>query len=171
VHDRENLREFFQLQPSQTPKDLDKNGMEKRVTLIENEYACLWYYPTTHIIHHKFLQPVSGEVFREVLMTGLALLQERGAQKWLSDDRNNSVLSAEDSAWSQEYWLPRALQAGWKYWAMLPPIRTRAHLNTTRLVEFVEEMSGVNVKIFTDPDTARQWLAQQGEERAAEAKP
>jgi hypothetical protein len=99
------------------------------------------------------------------------LLQDHGAQKWLSDDRNNSILSADDSAWSQEYWLPRALQAGWKYWAMLPPIRTRAHLNTTRLVEFVEEMSGVNVKIFTDPDTARQWLAQQGEERAAEAKP
>lgn len=137
--------------------------MEKKITLIENGYACLWFYPNSGIIHHKFLQPISGDKFREVLLTGLDLLERRGAQKWLSDDRNNSVLSAEDSAWSQEYWLPRALEAGWKYWAMLPPIRTRAQLNITRLVEFVEEMSDVSVKLFTDPDAARQWLVQQGE--------
>jgi hypothetical protein len=145
--------------------------MEKRITLIENEYACLWYYPNARIIHHKLLQPVSGGIFREVLMTGLNLLQERGVRKWLSDDRNNSVLSAEDSAWSQEFWLPRALAAGWKYWAMLPPTRTRAKLNTTRLVEFVEAMSDVTVELFTDPDAARKWLAQQGEEGEETATP
>jgi hypothetical protein len=137
--------------------------MGKKITLIENGYVCLWYYPDTGIIHHKCLQPISGDRFREVLMTGLELLQKRGAQKWLSDDRNNSVLSAEDSAWSQEYWLPRALEAGWKYWAMLPPIRTRAQLNITPLVKFVGETKEVNVKLFTDPDMALQWLTQQGE--------
>jgi hypothetical protein len=137
-------------------------GVNKRIALLESAYACLWFYPDTRIIHHKFLQPISDNVFREVLTTGLGLLQTQGAQKWLSDDRNNSILSAEASTWSQEYWLPRALEAGWKYWAMLPPIRTRAKLNITRLVEFVRQSKGVTTGLFTDPNTARDWLAQQG---------
>jgi hypothetical protein len=140
--------------------------METQITLIENDYACLWYYPDSGIIHHKFLQPVSGDRFREVLTAGLGPLQEHGAQKWLSDDRNNAILSADDSAWSQEYWLPLALQAGWKYWAMLPPLRSRAQLNITRLAEYVGEICNVEIKLFSDPDTARNWLAQQGEQAA-----
>jgi hypothetical protein len=140
--------------------------METQITLIENDYACLWYYPDSGIIHHKFLQPVSGDRFREVLTAGLGPLQKHGAQKWLSDDRNNAILSADDSAWSQEYWLPLALQAGWKYWAMLPPLRSRAQLNITRLAEYVGEICNVEIKLFSDPDTARNWLAQQGEQAA-----
>jgi hypothetical protein len=45
---------------------------------------------------------------------------------------------------------------------MLPPIRTRAKLNITRLVEFVRQSKGVTTGLFTDPNTAREWLAQQG---------
>ncbi len=135
--------------------------MSTRNTLIENEYACLWHYPDEGIIHHRLLQPVFGDIFRNVLMTGLGVMRVHGARKWLSDDRGNSILSADDSAWSQEYWLPRALDAGWKYWAVLPPSRARGQLNMTRLMEFVGELSGVNIEIFSDPDEAWQWLANQ----------
>jgi hypothetical protein len=136
--------------------------MTARNTLIENEYANLWYYPEERIIHHKFLQPVADEEFYSVLRTGLRLMQEHGAQKWLSDDRNNSILSAEDSAWSQDFWLPRAYQAGWKYWAVLPPVKARGKINMKRLMEYVGEHRRVDIKIFSDPDEAWQWLAQQG---------
>lgn len=136
--------------------------MAKRITLLENEYACLWYYPNEGIIHHKFLQPVAEESFRSVLMAGLRLLRERGAVKWLSDDRNNSILSAEDSAWSQDYWLPRAFKAGWKYWALLPPTKARGQVNMQRLLEYIGERRKVSIELFSDPDQAWQWLAQQG---------
>jgi hypothetical protein len=136
--------------------------MATRTTLIENEYAYLWYYPEERIIHHQFLQPVADEEFQSVLRTGLRLMQEHGAQKWLSDDRNNSILSAEDSAWSQDFWLPRAYQAGWKYWAVLPPVKARGKINMKRLMEYVGEHRRVDIKIFSDPDEAWQWLAQQG---------
>jgi hypothetical protein len=136
--------------------------MTSRNTLIENEYANLWYYPEEGIIHHQFLQPIADEEFYKVLKTGLGLMQEYGAQKWLSDDRNNSILSAEDSAWSQNYWLPRAYEAGWKQWAVLPPLKARGQINMKRLMDYVGEKYGVNIKIFSDPDKAWQWLAQQG---------
>ncbi len=136
--------------------------MNTRTTLIENEFACLWFYPDEGIVHHKFLQPVAEESFRNVLMTGLRLMREHGAHKWLSDDRNNSILSAEDSAWSQDYWLPRAFKAGWKYWALLPPAKARGQVNMQRLMEYIGESRKVTIELFSDPDEAWRWLAQQG---------
>ncbi|MES9969282.1 MAG: hypothetical protein ABW092_04560 [Candidatus Thiodiazotropha sp.] len=135
--------------------------MKNRITQVESEYACLWFYPDEGIIHHQFLQPISGDDFKTVLMSGLHLMEEYGAQKWLSDDRKNSILPAEDSAWSQDYWLPRAIQAGWKYWAVLPPIKARGQINMKRLVEYVGERQNIEIEIFSDPDQAWQWLARQ----------
>jgi hypothetical protein len=136
--------------------------MNTRTTLIENEYACLWYYPEDRIVHHKFLQPVSGSSFQDVLTAGLDLLKEQGAQKWLSDDRLNSILSAEDSAWSQEYWLPRAVQAGWRYWAILQPEKARGQINLKRLAGYVTAHYNVNVQLFPQLEEAFQWLKQSG---------
>ncbi len=138
------------------------NDIDSKITLIENEYALLWYYPKEGIVHHRFLQPVSDNAFRDVLLLGLRTLTERGARKWLSDDRYNSILSAEDSAWSQEFWLPRALAAGWKYWAVLPPAKARGLINMQRLMGFVGENSKVEIKLFSEPDPAWLWLAEQG---------
>ncbi|MES9992456.1 MAG: hypothetical protein ABW098_10915 [Candidatus Thiodiazotropha sp.] len=132
--------------------------MSERTTLIDNDYATLWFYPDDLIIHHEFHRPIADEAFRSVLMTGLGLMQDRGALKWLSDDRNNSILSAEDSAWSQDYWLPRALQAGWKLWAVLPPLKARGRINMERLMEFVGNTSAMEIQIFSDPEKALQWL-------------
>jgi hypothetical protein len=132
-----------------------------RITQLENDYATIWYYPDEGIIHHRFLQPISGEAFQAVLMTGLRLMREQKATKWLSDDRSNSNLPAEDSAWSQEYWLPRAAAAGWKYWAMLLPLKARGRINADRLIAFVAEKYAINIRTFSDDDEAWQWLAQQ----------
>ncbi len=131
----------------------------RRITQIENEYACLWFYPEEGIIHHRFLQPIAGEAFQFVLMTGLRLMQEQGAKKWLSDDRNNANLPAEDSAWSQDYWLPRAVAAGWEYWAMLPPTRARGRINVERLSAYVRDHYRITIEVFSDPDKAWRWLA------------
>ncbi len=136
--------------------------MRNRISLIENEYASMWHYPDEGIIHHEFLQPIAGKEFQNVLLTGLQILKEQGAQKWLSDDRLNSMLSAEDSAWSQDFWLPRAYQAGWRYWAVLPPIKARGQINMKRLTEYVGYLPKIKIQIFSDPDEAWQWLAQQG---------
>jgi hypothetical protein len=135
--------------------------MNERITKFENEYANLWFYPEYGIIHHRFLQPINDKHFKTTLMAGLELMREHGAVKWLSDDRANSITPADAGAWSQEYWLPRAYQAGWKYWAVLQPVKARGRINMERLVGYVEEQLRVEVEIFTDPDDALQWLIKQ----------
>jgi hypothetical protein len=133
--------------------------MQTKITLHDDEFSTLWYYPNEKIIHHRFLQPVSGDAFRNILLSGLGLMRKHQALKWLSDDRLISVHSAEDSAWSQDYWLPLALNAGWKCWALLPPEKARGQINLARLTKFVGENSNVNIKIFADPEDAWKWLA------------
>jgi hypothetical protein len=135
--------------------------MEQRITVIDSDAACLWYHPGAGIVHHQFNKPVGGDVFQNVLMVGLRLLNEHHARKWLSDDRANAMLPADDSAWSQEYWLPRAVQAGWKYWAVIPPAKARGRVTMKRLMSFVGEEAGVTIRIFSESEQALQWLAEQ----------
>ncbi|MEJ2592517.1 MAG: hypothetical protein P8178_14180 [Candidatus Thiodiazotropha sp.] len=135
--------------------------MSERITQFENEMVSLWYYPEEGIIHHQFHQATCGADFQNVLLTGLQLMKDHKACKWLSDDTNNTNLPAEDSAWSQDIWLPRAIKAGWKYWAMIPPVKARGRINIERLTGFVIEHYKINVKIFSDPEDAWAWLAQQ----------
>jgi hypothetical protein len=135
--------------------------MTERITKLENEYANLWFYPEFGIIHHQFLQPITEKHFKTTLMTGLELMRQHGAVKWLSDDRANSITPAEAGAWSQEFWLPRAYQSGWRYWAVLPPIKARGRINMERLVGFVKQQQRVEVDLFADPDVALQWLIKQ----------
>jgi hypothetical protein len=128
------------------------------MTILDNEYATLVYHPESKIVHHVFHKPISGEEFRKVLDGGIALLQKHEARKWLSDDRNNSALSDEDTEWSKSDWFPRAQAAGWKFWALVVPPDLMARMN---LKEFVDTYfdAGLRTMVFTDPEEAKEWLA------------
>ena len=130
------------------------------IVVVENEHFTLWYYPDSKIVHHAFHQFTFGREFRECLNAGIDVLGEHGAQKWLSDDRNNSALPAEDAKWGQQDWTPRMLEAGWKYWAIVLPEKVIGQMNMKR---FIEENAGLGLTMqaFTDPDEALKWLESQ----------
>lgn len=62
------------------------------------------YYPDEKIIHHKFRSYVYGMTLRDALTEGLKIMNEEGAVKWLSDDRENPTLSNEDIGWGRDVW-------------------------------------------------------------------
>lgn len=131
-------------------------GMAK-ITLINNQYATLEYHPDTKIVHHIFHKPIGDEKFREVLNTGAETLKKYGAAKWLSDDRKNMALSPEDTEWSKKDWFPRAVESGWKYWALVVPQNILGKMN---MKEFVDEYfeKGLRIMVFSNPEDAMQWL-------------
>ena len=43
-----------------------------------------------------------------------AAMKKNKAQKWLSDDRTNTVVRKADVAWGDENWVPQTIEAGWK---------------------------------------------------------
>ena len=128
------------------------------MTIIDNEFATLKYYPETKIVHHVFHKPIFGAAFREVLDEGIELLKKYGAQKWLSDDRQNMALPPDDSEWAKIDWFSRAAEAGWKYWALVvPPYDLMAQQNYNEFIDNVFEQ-GVRTMVFTEPESALAWL-------------
>lgn len=126
-------------------------------TLIDNEYATLWYHPDTKIVHHKFHKPIKGQAFRDVLLQGVATFEQQGAQKWLSDDRANSALDEDDATWAMTEWSVRVVKAGWKFWAIVMPDVTVGKINMKRFISLYA-YQGVKVQLFEDPNEALTWL-------------
>jgi hypothetical protein len=129
------------------------------IVIFQNDYATMVYHPEKKIVHHGFNKPFQGEEFRKMLNSGTEYLRQHGAQKWLSDDRNNSVISPEDTEWSKE-WFVRTQEAGWKFWGLVVPNDMYARLNLTQFVHGFSQQ-GIRVMVFTDPDKAMAWLEAQ----------
>jgi hypothetical protein len=129
-------------------------------TILDNDYASLWYHPEKKIIHHHFKKFAYGDHFRSVLEKGLEVLKQNGASKWLSDDRKNSALKSEDGEWGETNWVPRVIKAGWKYWGIVLPEKVVGQMNMKQFIE-ANSRRGVIVKVFSDPDEALRWLESQ----------
>jgi hypothetical protein len=129
--------------------------------ILDNDYATLRYLPEEKIIYHTFKRPIGGDPFREVLMNGTQLLTEHQAKKWLSDDRKNSAFDEDDTYWINNSWLPGAIQAGWKFWALVVPEELAGRLSMDQFVEPIFKL-GVWVMVFTELDEAKEWLMSVG---------
>ena len=128
-----------------------------KVTVVDNEFATMVYHARYKIVHHTFHKPLAGAAFRAVLMHGLKLFKERGANKWLSDDRGNSALHPDDGKWAMEVWSKQTIDAGWKYWAIVMPDAALGRANMRRFIrEYADR--GVEVRIFESPEEAFEWL-------------
>ena len=127
------------------------------ITIINNKFATLVYHTEAKIVNHTFHKPIGGNEFREVLTTGAETLKKYGASKWLSDDRNNSALSPEDTEWSKTVWFPQSFEAGWKYWALVVPEDMMARMNLKEFVDSYAEQ-GLRIMVFVTPDEAMAWL-------------
>lgn len=129
--------------------------------IFENDAVCLWHHPREGIVHHEMKTVPTSEQFRELLTRGADLLEHYGARKWLSDDRNNTVVREPDSDWAETVWFPRAVRAGFKYWGIVLPKAAIGKLNMRRFATQYAEF-GVDVTAVSDPREAYQWLKARG---------
>ena len=126
-------------------------------TILDTEYATLWYHPEEKVIHHKIHKFLVAGVFEKLLSAGAELMETHGAVKWLSDDRNNVVVSPEDLEWSDRIWAPRVLRAGFKYWAIVVPSMAVAELQMKAL-QAKRRQQGILVEMFETVEEAMAWL-------------
>ncbi|MGB1286967.1 MAG: hypothetical protein ACPG7F_10570 [Aggregatilineales bacterium] len=131
----------------------------ERTTVIDNKHVVMYYYPDEKLVHHIYQPTIHGKFVREQLTQGIELLKEHNATKWLSDNHLFNDLPEEDNIWINENWLPSAVEAGWKYWALVVPTGFIGKMNMTQFVNNFSDM-GVMVRVFTSPDDAMDWLKQ-----------
>lgn len=129
-----------------------------KTTILDNEYATLWYYPESQIVHHQFHKFIHGEALRDILCKGLEIAQHDGVEKWLSDDRSNSSLPQVDYDWATENWITPMMDAGWKYWAMILPEKSVGRATMERILQDYAGR-GLTIKVFDTPEEAYEWLA------------
>lgn len=125
--------------------------------IFDNPYIWMVYHTDSMIIHHHYYPQLTSHYFRAGLDTGIEVMKEHGAVKWLSDNSELEPHSPEDAEWTNNDWLPRAVEAGWKYWALVVPHTTAAQMNMAQFVQTFFEF-GVRVQVFTDVDEAMGWL-------------
>lgn len=131
-----------------------------RITIVDNDYITVEYWEEKGIIYHTVHQPVGGPVLRDALNTATEELGRRGACKWLSDDRKNGPLSDEDREWGFNDWNRRAVDTGWKYWALVVPQELAAAGAMSQTIEDLWGI-GLRVMVFTDVASAVEWLDSQ----------
>jgi hypothetical protein len=129
----------------------------KPVTIMEDEFAGLWYHPDSKLIHHEIRRFLPRGFFRKVLTTGAEYLEKHGAQKWLSDDRLSVVIAEEDVRWGDTVWAPRVIEAGFRYWAVVIPASEVAARQMEGFVRGYREQ-GVTVAQFESVCEALAWL-------------
>ena len=129
----------------------------KPITIIEDEYAGLWYHPDSRVVRHQIRGFLPRGYFEKLLTTGAEYLERHGAQKWLSDDESSVVIAQEDVELGDTVWAPRVIKAGFKYWAIVNPSgAVAAQQMKTFVAEYRER--GVSVRLFENVSDALAWL-------------
>ncbi len=130
------------------------------IKVIDNEFAKVNYYSEAGIIHHEWKKFCFGEDFRKLMLMSTNFLKEHKGTKWLSDDRNFSVMTPEDKKWGQDVWWPETKKAGWRFWAIVLPEKAIGKMSIKQLIQEYSA-GGITAQVFDDTDKAMDWLEMQ----------
>jgi hypothetical protein len=125
--------------------------------IAENEYVTLRYIEAQNYLYHTVHKPVDETVFMASLDRGVDFMQQHHVQKWLSDDRLNGPFSEVFSQWAINDWIPRSIQAGWKYWANVVPVEINAAGTLGPFIEVLYDM-GLRMMVFSKLEEAQAWI-------------
>ena len=98
-----------------------------------------------------------GEELMTAFNAGLDAMIKYHGEKWLSDNRGMKPYRTQDVKWINEVWGPRALQAGWKYWAAVEPENILGKWTMKPLMEFYQQQ-GVTLQVFHQVEDGLKWL-------------
>jgi hypothetical protein len=96
--------------------------------------------------------------FAALLEAEIVALRKHKGSRMLADCRRQKGLSATDQVRANEVWLPRALAAGLKRFAVVLPISGLAAANLKERLGKVRA-AALEIAYFPTPEEARVWLS------------
>lgn len=96
--------------------------------------------------------------FADLLEAEIQALRNHKASRVLADCRRQKVLNPADQDRANEQWIPRALAAGLKRFAVVLPSSVLAEVNLKSSLARVPA-AALEVAYFATPEEARAWLA------------
>jgi hypothetical protein len=99
----------------------------------------------------------NGTEFAELLEAEIAALRKHHCTRILADCRRQKVLNPADQDRANKEWLPRAISAGLKSFAVVVPSSVLADVNLKASLDKVPA-TALQVAYFATPEEARDWL-------------
>tara|TARA_B100001989_G_C24244521_1_gene319013 strand:+ start:180 stop:578 length:399 start_codon:yes stop_codon:yes gene_type:complete len=126
-------------------------------TILDTEFALMTHDAGSKMLYHEIRRPLRPGELRTLLSAGLDVVKRGQATRWLSNDLGNGVLPTADAQWAQTQFSPEAVQAGWKFWAIIQPEGAIGKLQMKRFIQDNADI-GLTVEIFADQHAAKEWL-------------
>ena len=125
----------------------------------ETDFVKVFWDDATGAVHLRWSGFVNSAQLREGLEAGLALVEEKGARRWVGDCTRLGPMSSEEQAWVNTDWFPRLLAAGMERMAVIMPAKVIASMAVDNIMQEVEGTSLVTCH-FGDYDEGCAWVAE-----------
>ena len=124
----------------------------------EEDDACeVTYDPEIPCVTMSWKGYLTSPRFREANERVLAAIQERRATKLLGDITHFKLIGADDQRWLNEHWIPRLVQAGCRYVALVQPVFYFNQVAVQTVASRIDPESLV-IGHFDSVAAARRWL-------------
>jgi hypothetical protein len=127
------------------------------IVVRKDEYITMAYSPDSKILYHQIHKFFFGQTFREIWNAQIDAFLKFKVRKVLADDTAVKAWSKEDQDWAAANWFPRAVQSGWKYWAIILPPNITGSASIKKLIEHYSSL-GIQTKVFSSPADGKKWL-------------
>jgi hypothetical protein len=115
-----------------------------------------WYSPK-EIVHVQWQAAANSADLRAAVDAGLVTLSENRGTRWCADCRDLGPISADDQAWLDGDWFPRALAAGVERMAIVLPHQPLANVTVVDVMDRVPA-TRMERAYFTTVWQAGEWL-------------
>ena len=125
--------------------------------ILDNDVHTLMYDHQHQTVRHTLKQFNRAEQWKSLLIAGIDTFKKYNATKWLSDNRQGTVIPSEMYDWIDTYWLQEMLKAGWKKWAV---VQVDTVIGKMSMKKFVEKFQAYNVevRVFSSLEEAENWI-------------
>ena len=119
--------------------------------------ASVRWDPTSKLVQVEWEGWADSAEFGALLDAEIRALSEHHASRLLADCRRQKVLRPDDQERADKEWLPRALVAGLKRFAIVLPTSVLAAMNVQDRLDKVPSAT-LDIAYFEGVDEARAWL-------------
>lgn len=132
--------------------------MEK--VILDTDYAEISHNPEFKLGKIVWKRKTSTEEYQYAFITLLEYAKTHPTDNFLSDIRNQSVVSPENRKWFEEEMLPKAIEAGLKRAGVVfdGNVFKKYYIN---MIIKVSNKFGLPLKMFSSEDEAKEWFKSQ----------
>ncbi|BAB05678.1 hypothetical protein P4631_10110 [Halalkalibacterium halodurans] len=124
----------------------------------QTSQAQVYWDPALKAVVLRWKGFAQGKQFKKINDKALELLKQKRGKKLLIDSREQSVIVQEDEAWLSKDWMPKAVEIGLKYSALVKPRNAIPKANLKKSCFKMGKLPYTG-RCFIDMDEATKWLS------------